>query len=104
LRGLVIKAQSGFFGVKTESGIVTCRLRGRLKRGPRLGDILAVGDRVKISVQPDGSGMIEEIEPRQRMFSRMAPTPRGEYQQIIIANPDQVVLVFACTQPEPRSS
>ncbi len=81
---------------------MTCRLRGRLKRGPRLGDILAVGDWVKISRQPDGSGMIEEIEERERMFSRMAPTPRGEYQQILIANPDQVVLVFACAEPEPR--
>jgi ribosome biogenesis GTPase len=81
---------------------VTCRLRGRLKQGPRLGDIIAVGDRVTISVQPDGSGMIEEIEERERMFSRMAPTARGEYQQIIIANPDQVVLVFACAEPAPR--
>ena len=81
---------------------MTCRLRGRLKRGPRLGDILAVGDRVKVSVQPDGSGMIENIEERERMFSRMAPTARGEFQQIIIANPDQVLLVFACTEPDPH--
>ncbi len=88
--------------METGSGLVTCRLRGRLKRGPRLGDIIAVGDRVKISVQPDGSGMIEEIEERERMFSRMAPTARGEFQQIIIANPDQVVLVFACAEPTPR--
>ena len=36
------------------------------------------------------------------MFSRLAPTPRGEYRQIIIANQDQVVLVFACAEPEPR--
>jgi ribosome biogenesis GTPase len=36
------------------------------------------------------------------MISRMAPLPRGEYEQIIIANPDQIVLVFACAQPEPR--
>ena len=101
-RGLVIRSQSGFYTVETQSGFVTCRLRGRLKRGPRLGDILAVGDHVRISRQPDGSGMIEEIEEREHMFSRMAPTPRGEYQQIIIANPDQVVLVFACAEPEPR--
>jgi ribosome biogenesis GTPase len=46
--------------------------------------------------------MIEEIEERKHMFARMAPTPRGEYQQILIANPDQVVLVFACADPEPR--
>jgi ribosome biogenesis GTPase len=50
----------------------------------------------------DGSGMIEAIEERKRMFSRMAPTARGEYQQIIVANPDQVILVFSCTQPDPR--
>jgi ribosome biogenesis GTPase len=102
VRGLVIRSQSGFYTVEAESGPVTCRLRGRLKRGPRSGDIIAVGDWVQISVLPDSSGMIEEIEERQHMFSRMAPTPRGEYQQIIIANPDQVVLVFACADPEPR--
>jgi len=88
--------------VETENGSVTCRLRGRLKRGPRLGDIIAVGDWVEISVLPDGNGMIEAIEQRKHMFSRMAPTPRGEYQQILIANPDQVILVFACADPEPR--
>lgn len=88
--------------METEAGFVTCRLRGRLKRGPRTGDIIAVGDWVRISMLPDGSGMIEEIEERKHMFARMAPTPRGEYQQILIANPDQVVLVFACADPEPR--
>jgi ribosome biogenesis GTPase len=46
--------------------------------------------------------MIEAVEPRQRLLSRMAPTPQGEYQQIIIANPDQVVFVFACAKPEPH--
>jgi ribosome biogenesis GTPase len=102
LRGLVIRSQSGFYTVETEAGLVTCRLRGRLKRGRRTGDIIAVGDWVLISVLPDGSGMIEEIEARRHMFARMAPTPRGEYQQILIANPDQVVLVFACADPEPH--
>jgi ribosome biogenesis GTPase len=103
IRGLLIRVQSGFFTVDTEDGRqIICRLRGRLKRGPREGDILAVGDWVKISEQPDGRGMVEEIEERSRMFSRMAPTPRGEYQQIIISNPDQVLLVFACADPAPR--
>lgn len=57
---------------------------------------------MKISLLADGSGMIEEIEERQRMFSRMAPTARGEYKQIIIANQDQVVIVFACAEPPPN--
>jgi ribosome biogenesis GTPase len=46
-----------------------------------------VGDWVQLTLLKDGKGMIEEIEERARMFSRMAPTPRGEYQQIIIAEP-----------------
>jgi ribosome biogenesis GTPase len=32
----------------------------------------------------------------------MDPTPRGEYQQILLANPDQILLVFACANPEPH--
>jgi ribosome biogenesis GTPase len=102
IRGLIIKLQSGFYDVETEEGVIVCRLRGRLKRGRREGDITAVGDWVKISRLEDGTGMIEEIEPRERMFSRMAPTPRGEYQQIIIANQDQAILVFACAEPAPK--
>jgi ribosome biogenesis GTPase len=102
LRGLIIRSQSGFYTVETDAGLLTCQLRGRMKRGPRVGDVLAVGDWVKISEQGSGKGMIEDIEPRQRMLSRLDPTPRGVYQQIIFANPDQLVLTFACANPEPH--
>lgn len=102
MRGLIICSQSGFYTVETETGSITCRLRGRLKQGKRLGDIVAVGDWVQVSPLSDEAGMIETVEPRQRLLSRIAPTPRGEYQQIIIANPDQAVFVFACARPELR--
>jgi len=102
LRGLIICSQSGFYTVETETGSITCRLRGRLKQGKRLGDIVAVGDWVQVSPLSDAAGMIEAVEPRQHLLSRIAPTPRGEYQQIIIANPDQAVFVFACARPELR--
>lgn len=81
---------------------MVCRLRGRLKRGPRKGDIAAIGDWVKVTRLDETSGVIEEVQERERAFSRMAPTPRGEYQQIIVANPDQILVVFACSDPEPR--
>ncbi|MEW6718756.1 MAG: ribosome small subunit-dependent GTPase A [Chloroflexota bacterium] len=102
LRGRVIRSQSGFYSVETEGGLLLCRLRGRLKQGPKTEDIVAVGDWVQVTHLGKERGVIEIVEPRERMLSRMAPTPRGEYQQIIIANPDQAVLVFACTQPEPK--
>lgn len=101
--GWVTRMQSGFITVETEeAGAVVCRLRGKLKRRRFEGDIIAIGDRVEISLLPDGTGMIEEIKPRSHDLSRMAPTPRGEYRQVLLANPDQVVLVFAVTHPEPR--
>jgi len=98
----VIRSQSGFFSVQTDKGILVCKLRGRLKQGSREGDLTAIGDQVTVTKIGDGEGLIESVEERQRMISRMAPLPRGEYEQIIIANPDQIVLVFACAQPEPR--
>jgi ribosome biogenesis GTPase len=100
--GLIIRAQSGFFIVETGAGPVVCQLRGRFRRGPRLGDIVAVGDRVRVSVLPDNTGMIEEVEPRQRAIVRLDPRPQGVYQQILLANPDQAVFVFACAQPSPK--
>lgn len=103
LRGWVTRMQSGFITVRTaEAGDVICRVRGRLKRHRFEGDILSIGDQVRVSLLPEGSGMIEEIDPRERALVRMAPTPRGEYRQVLLANPDQVVMVFACAQPAPR--
>ena len=100
--GTVTRIQSGFHTVQTEQGTVVCHLRGRLKRTKFRGDVLAVGDRVKISLLPDHTGMIEDIEPRQRALIRMDPTPKGEYQQVLLANPSQILLVFSCTDPDPH--
>jgi ribosome biogenesis GTPase len=102
IQGLIIKAQSGFFTVETGQGFVVCRLRGKLKQGRPTGDIAAVGDRVRITVLPDGSGVIEEVEERKRAIVRLDPRPQGEYQQVLLANPDQAVFVFACAHPAPR--
>jgi ribosome biogenesis GTPase len=81
---------------------LVCQLRGRLKQGAREGDLAAIGDRVLVTQLKAQTGVIEEIQPRQRWISRLAPTPRGEYHQIIIANPDQAVFVFACADPDPH--
>ena len=101
-RGLIIRAQSGFFTVETGEGPVVCQLRGRLKRGPRTGDLAAIGDRVRITVLEDGSGVIEDVEERERAIVRLDPRPQGEYQQILLANADQAVFVFACAHPKPK--
>jgi len=88
--------------VQTDEGILVCKLRGRMKQGSKEGDLAAIGDKVLVSPIAEGEGLIEASEPRQRMISRLAPLPRGEYEQVIIANPDQLVIVFACAEPSPR--
>jgi ribosome biogenesis GTPase / thiamine phosphate phosphatase len=101
-QGLIIKAQSGFFTVETSQGFIVCQLRGKLKQGKAKGDIAATGDKVRITVLPDGSGVIEEVEERTRAIVRLDPRPQGDYQQVLLANPDQAVFVFACAHPDPR--
>lgn len=110
LPGLIIRAQSGFFQVQTDAGMFTCQLRGRLKRDRQDTDLAAVGDRVEISALPGGSGLIEEVLPRSRVLSRRAIASGGrrdqgaprEKEQVLVANPDQAVFVFACAEPAPH--
>jgi ribosome biogenesis GTPase / thiamine phosphate phosphatase len=100
--GLIVRSQSGFFSVQTGTGMLTCSLRGRLKQGKHLGDLAAVGDRVQVIRHSDGQGTIEAIDPRIHALVRLDPRPQGVYQQVLLANPDQAVFVFACASPSPH--
>lgn len=108
-RGLIIKAQSGFFQVEADDTgqIVQCRLRGRLMEDAQASAIAAIGDRVTFVLNEDGSGSIEAVEPRRSSVSRAMRTAgaRGagspEREQVLIANADQALFVFAAAQPPP---
>ncbi|MBN1286615.1 MAG: ribosome small subunit-dependent GTPase A [Anaerolineae bacterium] len=105
--GLVVKAQSGFFTVETDGDRVVCEMRGRLKEEMQDTDPCVIGDRVQITALP-GGGVIEEIYPRACVLSRATPAPAGrgsnplDREQVIIANPDQVIFVFSVVQPAPN--
>lgn len=65
--GKIVKALSGFYYVQTEDGIITCRGRGKLRRG----DIAPlVGDNVEISLDGDKKGSVEKILERKNSFVR----------------------------------
>ena len=101
-QGLITKAQSGFFWVETGEGVIVCQLRGKLKQGRAKGDIAALGDSVEITVLDDGSGVVESVEERRQLIARIDPRPGGVYQQVLLANPDQAVFIFACANPNPK--
>jgi len=67
---------------------------------------LSVGDYVKLRRIDATTGMIEEILPRQSELSRRdsASSEKKVMQQTLLANLDQVVLVFAAAQPDPHFS
>lgn len=105
-KGRVMSMRSGFYQVQLEDGReITCHPRGKLKlQRPESfrEDRIAMGDLVMVSEQSEGNAAIEEVLARQHALIRSAPDARGDYKQILLANPDQVVMVFACAQPEPH--
>ncbi len=107
LQGRVIKGLSGFFTVDTEQGPIVAQIPGRLKKERRGTDIVTVGDWVTISTNADGTGTVEEVADRHSVLSRTRPAAHDtrrmalDREQVLVANPDQVVLVFSIKRPQP---
>lgn len=102
LEGLVVQKRSGFYTVLVGAEQITCSIRKKVKRSFSSDRAAVMGDRVLLRVQLDGHGTIEEVLPRKSSLVRLASTPGGKEAQVILANPDQVILIFACANPEPH--
>lgn len=103
LPGVVVRAYGKFFDVRLrdEPRTLLSTLKGTLKRERRRTDLVAVGDRVSVIDVGEGEGQIEAVEPRDRVLARLARHTR-DVEQVILANPDQVLFLFAVTEPEPH--
>lgn len=101
-QGIVTRFQSGFYTIQANGRVITCVLRGKLKRRSVPGDVISIGDWVEFAELQDGSGVIEAIIPRKSELVRLDPTPKGAYRQILLSNADQIVPVFACASPAPH--
>lgn len=104
LDGVVVQGTGGVWDVRVASGsVVAASLRGRLKHDEHGALKLAVGDRVTIAWdnRDPGSWMITGIHARSSKLARRAPGgARGE--RVVVANLDQVLVVFAAARPEPH--
>lgn len=85
--GIILKALSGFYYVDDRSGAAptACRARGRFRHA-KISPL--VGDRVRFTPLPDGSGAVDEILPRRNQFQRPA-----------VANIDQMVIIASGAIP-----
>ena len=98
---LVVRGYGKFYDVLTPQGQILCTVRGNVKRERRKTDPVAVGDRVEVTFLEDGEGIIESVAPRRRSLSRQA-RGRTDVEHVILANPDQLIAVFAVADPEPH--
>ena len=113
LSGLIVKEQSGFYWVEAEDGnTYMCELRGRLKEEAKISDIAAIGDRAAIVMRREEGtdvlmGAIESLAPRHSVLSRAQRTTgkrgtgQAEREQVVVANADRALFVFAAAQPGP---
>ena len=102
LRGIVLGGTGGVWQVWTPDGTIRdAAIRGRLKQ--ETGIKLAVGDDVDLEHDaPGGAWAISAIHPRRSQLARRAPGSRfGE--RVVVANVDQVIVVFAFVKPEPHA-
>ena len=82
--GRIIRSISGFYDVRTDRDLITCRARGILRKH---GQSPLTGDLVEITVEK-GKGMVEKILPRKNSFVRPA-----------VANVDALVVFAANVNP-----
>ncbi len=99
MQGIVIKNTGNIYTVKTDEGIVECRVKGNF----RLKDIkstnpVAVGDNVSISLREDNTAYINDILPRRNYIVRKASN-LSKQSHILAANVDTCLLVVTVNYP-----
>jgi ribosome biogenesis GTPase len=126
--GTVFRKSRGLYDVRTGGETIRCTISNRLRkrlmypvsdpaggtrrgvqdvRDIRLVDPIAIGDEVEFVPAEPGHGQIREVRARRNKLSRriLDPKRRGDQkdlEQVIVANVDQIVPVFAAAHPKPR--
>ncbi len=84
-KGRIIRGIGGFYYVETDSGLITCRARGKLRM---MGETPYVGDFVTVSINQDMTGYVLEISKRKNVMIRPP-----------IANIDMIAIVASKAPP-----
>ena len=101
MKGLVIKNTGSWYQVKNDDGqLVECKIKGNFRlKGIRSTNPVAVGDRVQIILNQEGTAFISEIEDRKNYIIRRSSN-LSKQSHILAANLDQCMLVVTVNYPE----
>ena len=100
MKGVVVKNTGSWYTVRTDDGqLVESKIKGTFRlKGIRSTNPVAVGDRVLLKVNADGSAFISEIEDRRNYIIRRSQN-LSKQSHILAANVDQALLMVTITQP-----
>ena len=100
MNGLVVKNTGSWYTVLTDDGdLVESKIKGNFRlKGIRSTNPVAVGDRVGLVRNQEGTAFINEIEDRRNYIIRKSPN-LSKQSHIIAANVDQAVLIVTVNYP-----
>ena len=101
MNGLVVKNTGSWYVVKTDDNrLVNCKIKGNFRlKGIRSTNPVAVGDRVDIVLNNEGTAFITSIDDRKNYIVRRSSN-LSKQSHIIAANLDQCFLVVTVNYPE----
>lgn len=101
MHGLVIKNTGSWYTVKTDDGeLVDSKIKGNFRlKGIRSTNPVAVGDRVEILKNQEGTAFITAIDDRRNYIIRKSSN-LSKQSHIIAANVDLAVLVVTINYPQ----
>jgi len=101
MHGLVIKNTGSWYTVRTDDGqLIESKIKGNFRlKGIRSTNPVAVGDRVQLVLNPEGTAFITEIEDRRNYIIRKSIN-LSKQSHIIAANVDQALLVVTVSRPQ----
>ncbi|MBQ1961903.1 MAG: ribosome small subunit-dependent GTPase A [Clostridia bacterium] len=87
MTGIIVKALSGFYYVKSGDAVYECRARGHFRKS---GISPVVGDNVEFTATDNSHGVVDSINERKNMLERPA-----------VANIDCLCIISSYTVPSP---
>lgn len=101
MKGIVIKSTGSWYAVRLDDGeLIDARIKGKFRlKGIKTTNPIAVGDRVSLDKEADGTAVINEIAPRKNYIIRKSIN-LSKRSHIIASNIDQAILVVTLNQPK----
>ena len=101
MHGLVIKNTGSWYTVRTDEGqLIDCKVKGNFRlKGIRSTNPVAVGDRVTLVANQEGTAFITEIDDRRNYIIRKSIN-LSKQSHILAANVDLALLVVTVNYPQ----